>query len=131
MTSPLFKPYIMRNLKLSFLITFLFALNSNNIVAQDNNRKEEMIEQMKIAKVRLSLSEQQEFTFREITKKYAAKLKEIKNSDGSKRDKFKKLKEIKEEKDAEMKSFLSVEQYDIYLQLQEERKAQMKDKKRE
>ena len=121
----------MKNIKLAFIITFLFALHSNKAIAQDNNRKEEMIEQMKIAKERLSLSEQQEFTFREITKKYATKLKEIKNSDNSKRDKFKKLKEIKGAKDLEMKSFLSVEQYNTYLQMQEERKAQMKDRKRE
>jgi lipopolysaccharide export LptBFGC system permease protein LptF len=121
----------MRNLKLSFIITFLFALNSNNIVAQDNIRKEEMIEQMKMAKERLSLSDQQEFTFREITKKYGVKLKEIKNSEGSKRDKFKKLKESKDAKDTEMKSFLSEDQYNIYLQMQEERKAQMKDRKRD
>ena len=121
----------MRNLKLSFIITFLFALNSTNIVAQDNNRKGEMIEQMKIAKQRLSLSDQQEFTFREITKKYGVKVKEIKNSEGSKREKFKKLKESKDAKDAEMKAFLSTEQYNIYLQMQEERMAQMKDKKGE
>jgi hypothetical protein len=121
----------MRNLKLSFIITFLFALNSIATVAQDNNRKEETIEQLKMAKERLSLSDQQEFTFREINKKFGVKLKEIKNSEGSKRDKFKKLKESKEAKDAEMKSFLSVEQYNIYLQMQEERKAQMKDRKRE
>ncbi len=121
----------MKNFKLAFIITFLFALHSNKAVAQDNNRKEEMIEQMKMAKERLSLSEQQEFTFREITKRHATKLKEIKNSDDSKRDKFKKLKEIKETKDTEMKSFLSVEQYNIYLQMQEERKAQIKDKKRD
>jgi hypothetical protein len=121
----------MKNFKLAFIITFLVVLQSYKAVAQNNNRKEEMIEQMKIAKERLSLSEQQEFTFREITKRYAAKLKEIKNSDGSKRDKFKKLKDIKEAKDAEMKSFLSEEQYNTYLQLQEERKAEMKDRKRE
>ena len=53
----------MKNFKLAFIITFLFALHSNKAVAQDNNRKEEMIEQMKMAKERLSLSEQQEFTY--------------------------------------------------------------------
>ncbi|MEO8236072.1 MAG: hypothetical protein ABI549_11705 [Flavobacterium sp.] len=121
----------MRKFKLAFLITFIFVLNSNNIVAQDNNRKDEMVEQIKIAKERLSLSEQQEFTFREITKKYVIKLKEIKNSEGSKREKFKKLKESKDEKDAEMKAFLSEEQYNTYLQMQEERKTQMKGRKRE
>ena len=121
----------MKNLKLLLISVFLFNLHSNAILAQDINRKEEIIEQMKMIKERLSLSDQQEFTYREITKKYGVKLKEIKNSEGSKRDKFKKLKESKEAKDAEMKSFLSVEQYNIYLQMQEERKAQMKDRKRE
>lgn len=121
----------MKNLKLALVITFFFSLHSNNIVAQDSNRKEEMIEQIRMAKERLLLSEQQEFTFREITKKYGAQLREIKNTEGSKRDKFKKLKEIKEAKDEEMKSFLSEEQYNTYLQIQEERKSQMKDSKRE
>lgn len=121
----------MRNLRLSFIIAFILALNSNKIVAQDSNKKEEIVGQMKLEKERLSLSDEQEFTFREITKNFGVKLKEIKNSEVSKRDKFKKLKESRDAKNAEMKSLLSAEQYGIYLQMQEERKAQMKDKKRE
>lgn len=121
----------MKNFKLSLIISFLFALNSNAIIAQETDKKEEMIEQLKIAKEQLSLSEKQELSFREITKKYAIKLKEIKNNDSNKQDKMKMLKESRTAKDAEIKLLLTEEQYDKYLQMLEERRSQMTNRKRD
>ena len=119
----------MKNLKFALIITFLLSLNSNVISAQENDKKAEIVAEMKMAKEKLALSDTQEITFKEITKKYGLKMKAIKDSDVDKRDKFKSMKSIRSEKNAEMKTLLSEEQYKAYIESQEERKAKMKDQK--
>ena len=119
----------MKNLKFVLIITFLLSINSTVIIAQENDKKAQIVAEMKVAKEKLALSETQEITFKEITKKYSLKMKAVKESDATKRDKIKNMKSIREEKNAEMKTFLSDEQYKAYLELQEERIAKMKDRK--
>jgi hypothetical protein len=126
----------MKNLKFSILIILLVVFFSATTNAQTENsmsedQKEEMLQQMKISKERLALTATQEPTFREITKKYALKMKELKTSNEGKKDKFQKMKAIKNEKNAEMKTLLSDEQYKTYLTLQEERKEKMKERKKQ
>ena len=120
----------MKNLKFSLIIAFLLSINSNTINAQENDKKADVVAEMKIAKEKLALSESQEITFKEITKKYGLKMKAVKDSDEPKRNKFKSMKSIKEDKNAEMKTLLSDEQYKVYIELQEERIAKMKENKR-
>ena len=122
----------MKNLKITFAI-ILFSLVSNSIVAQEQklekeDRKVEMAKQFKIDKEKLALTPDQEIKFKEISKKYGDKIKEIRNSDADKKDKFKQMKELKSQKDAEMNAFLSESQFKTYLELKEERHDRMKDK---
>ena len=90
-------------------------------------KKQEIREQMKMDKERLALTDAQEVTYKEITKKYGGQLKALRDGSDKKRDKFKKVKEIQEQKNAEMKGLLSEAQYKTYLELQEERRAKMKE----
>ena len=110
-------------------VCWLFYMAEYDDAGKD--KKEEMIEQLKMAKEQLSLSEKQELSFREITKKYGIKLKEIKNNDSNKQDKMKMLKESRAAKDAEIKLLLTEEQYGKYLQMLEERRSQMTNRKRD
>lgn len=119
----------MKNLKITLFLTILFSINCTLLQAQQNDKKAEMIAEMKVAKEKLALSDTQEITFKEVTKKYGLKMKNVKDSDASKRDKFKNIKSLRDEKNAEMKTLLSEEQYKAYLELQEERMAKMKDRK--
>jgi hypothetical protein len=126
----------MKNLKLSIVITLLVVIFSTTTNAQTDNsmsedQKEEMLQQTKISKERLALTATQEPTFREITKKYALKMKELKTSNEGRKDKFQKMKAIKNEKNAEMKTLLSDEQYKTYLTLQDEKKEKMKERKKQ
>ena len=119
----------MKNLKFALIITFLFLINSNVMNAQENDKKGDVVAEMKIAKEKLALSESQEITFKEITKKYGLKMRALKNSNEPKRSKFKSMKSIKNDKNAEMKTLLSDEQYKAYIELQEERIVKMKGRK--
>ena len=119
----------MKNLKFALIITFLFLINSNVMNAQENDKKGDVVAEIKIAKEKLALSESQEITFKEITKKFGLKMRALKNSDEPKRSKFKSMKSIKNDKNAEMKTLLSDEQYKAYIELQEERIAKMKGRK--
>ncbi len=122
----------MKNLKITFAVV-LFTLVSSTIIAQEQkpereDRKVEMAKQFKIAKEKLALTSDQEIKYKEISKKYGDKVKEIRDSKGDKKDKHKQMKELKPLKDAEMKAFLSESQFKTYLELRDERHDRMKDK---
>jgi hypothetical protein len=121
----------MKNLKLILALTILFTMSANIVTAQATDKKAEMKEQMKAAKEKLALTADQEPKFMEISKKYALKMKEIKDGNQGKRDKFKAVKEIQSQKNEEIKMVLSEEQFKTYLQLQEERRAMMKERREE
>ncbi len=128
--------YTMKNLKFSIVIILLALFFSATVKAQTEkslpeDQKEEMLQQMQINKERLALTATQEPTFKDITKKYALKMKELKASNEGKKDKFQKMKAIKNEKNTEMKTLLSDKQYKTYLTLQEERKEKIKDRKKQ
>ena len=119
----------MKNLKFVLIITFLLSINSNVKNAQENEKKAEMVAEMNVIKEKLALSDAQEITFKEITKNYGLKMKAVKDTDVSKRDKLKSMKSIKEDKNAEMQTLLSDEQYKAFIELQEEGMAKMKSRK--
>jgi lipopolysaccharide export LptBFGC system permease protein LptF len=121
----------MKKIKLVLALAFLFAISSNVASAQATDKKAEMKEQMKAAKEKLALTAEQEPKFMEISKKYALKMKEVKDGNQNKREKFKAIKEIQSQKNEEIKVVLSEEQFKTYLQMQEERKAMMKERREE
>jgi lipopolysaccharide export LptBFGC system permease protein LptF len=121
----------MKKIKLILALAFLFAISSNVATAQATDKKAEMKEQMKAAKEKLALTAEQEPKFMEISKKYALKMKELKDGNQDKREKFKSVKEIQSQKNEEIKTVLSEDQFKTYLQMQEERKAAMKGRMKE
>ncbi len=78
----------------------------------------------------LDLSEDQKPQFREISRRYAEEMKAVRDGGGGKFQKFKKLKAIRENKNAEMKDLLSEEQYQVYLEKQEENQKKMKENRK-
>ena len=124
----------MKNLKLTFALSLLISLGFNAMQAQSlsnftDDQKEAVITQLKVDKERLALTPEQEEPFLEISKKYVLKLKDLKDSDEDRKSKFKKLKTIQGQKNEEMKSMLSNQQFITYLEIQSERKAKMKGRR--
>lgn len=72
----------------------------------------------------LDLDGEQKNRYEEIIIKYGNQLDLVQNSGAKREDKLKAVQEIQERKDAEMKAFLSEEQYALYLE-QKERRRQM------
>ena len=116
------------------VLTLFFAssLISSTAFAQsraDNlteEQKEEIKKNIEAYATALNLSEQQRLKFETITKKYAEEMKAVKDSGGSRRSKFKKIKSIRKNKDSEIKTLLSKDQYKVYLEKQKEMKNRMK-----
>ena len=126
----------MKNLQLIFAISLFFTLSSNVLQAQakpslTEEQKSELVAHLKADKERLQLTAAQEKSFKEITKKYASLLKELKDSDGNRKEKFQKLKEIQVLKSEEMKTVLSEKQFATYLEIQSERKAKMRESRKQ
>lgn len=124
----------MKNSKVTFALSLFLSLCFNAMQAQSvsnftDDQKEAVISQLKVDKERLALTPEQEGPFIEISKKYALKLKDLKASDENRKDKFKKLKEIQGQKNEDIKSMLSNQQFITYLEIQSERKAKLKERR--
>ena len=120
----------MKNLKIS--ITTLILLITVAGFSQEQNKdsnakKKEFAKEYKIAKEKLALTPEQEPKFTELTKFYAEKVKAVRNSESTKKEKIKEFIEIRNQKNDAMKALLSEDQYKVYLQLSEERKLKMKE----
>ncbi len=125
----------MKYLKLIPMFFALFLFSATSLVAQDagskltDDQKKQMLKDAKAFQDKLQLSDTQKPTFKEITKRYAGQLKEVKNSSGGKLSKYKKLKSIISAKNAEMQKLLTKDQYTMYLEHQEENKEKIKEAK--
>ena len=124
------------NKSLKYLFTFVFVLLiSSTSIAQKKEISEEQKVKMKAQLTeyfeKLNLSETQKPKFKEITKKYAIQMKDLKDSDKGRLSKYKEYKSIKKAKNKEMKTLLSQDQYDIYEEIQKEMQQKMKEKRKE
>ena len=120
----------MKNLKISIttLMLFIAVAGFSQEQAKDSNaKKKEFAKEYKIAKEKLALTHEQEPKFTELTKFYAEKVKAVRNSESTKKEKIKEFIEIRNQKNDAMKALLSEDQYKVYLQLSEERKLKMKE----
>ena len=86
---------------------------------------------MKENRDRLNLTTEQEAPYKEITKRYALKLQGVKGSTMVRFEKLEKFKELQTQKNEEMKKLLSPEQFKTYIEIQEERKVKMMEKRKE
>lgn len=84
-------------------------------------QRQELAEQWQENKARLALTPEQEQPFKDITQKFAQQLKAIRESSASRRDKFQQARAVRDGKNKEMKVILTPEQYETYLDIQQER----------
>ena len=126
----------MKSLKILSLFSALFLISTNTTFAQSGatnlteKQKEEIKGNVEAHATALQLSEAQKPKFEEITKKYAKQMIAVKDSGGRRMSKYKKMKSIRKNKDAEMKSLLSQDQYKVYLEKQEEMQKKMKERRK-
>lgn len=125
---------LLKNKSLSlFFAIFLFSTNTTFAQSRAENLTEEQKEELAASMEEyfsvLDLSEEQKSEFEAITKKYADQMKAVKDSGGRRMSKFKKVKSIRKKKDAEMKTLLSNDQYNVYLDKQEEMQRKMKERR--
>ena len=125
----------MKLLKVFSLLFALFLIGTNTTFAQSRandlskEQKEEIKKNIEEYASALDLSEDQRPRFEEITKRYAKQMKAVKDSGGRRMSKFKKVKSIRKNKDAEMKTILSKDQYKVYMEKQEEMKKNIKEQR--
>ena len=125
----------MKSLKILSLFFALLLIGTSTSFAQSRatnlteEQKEEVKKNVEEYAVALHLSEEQKPKFEEITKKYAKQMKAVKDSGGRPMSKYKKVQSIRKNKDAEMKTLLSKDQYKVYLEKQEEMKSKIKERR--
>lgn len=125
----------MKVLKILSLFFALCLMGTNTTFAQSRaanltvEQKAQIKQNVEAYAVALQLSETQKPKFEEITKKYAKQMKAVKDSGDRPMSKYKKVKSISKNKDAEMKSLLSKDQYKVYLEKQEEMQKKMKERR--
>ncbi|MEN0006038.1 MAG: hypothetical protein AAF798_17945 [Bacteroidota bacterium] len=116
-----------------FLVLFLTSTNLSFAQSAGENvseeQKQEMKQNMEALAAELNLTEEQKTEFKAITQKYAAKMMEVRDSGSSKWKKYKAVQKIGKERNQEMKTLLTEEQYEVYLEKQKERQAKMKEKR--
>ena len=126
----------MNSTKILSLFFALLLIGTNTTFAQSRaanlteEQKEEITKNLEEYATALHLSEEQKPKFEEITRKYAKQMKAVKDSGGRRMSKYKKVKSIRKNKDAEMKSLLSKDQYKVYLEKQEEMQKKMKERRK-
>lgn len=125
-----------QKLNLIVLLLVSSALSPASVMAQEQE-KETMPPAERAAKLtawmksNLQLTADQETQAQEINLKYANKTEELRNSEGSRMQKFKKLKGYNESKDEELKKVFTAEQFKTYQAKKEEVKEEFKAKAKE
>lgn len=125
----------MKSLKILSFFFALFLVGANTSFAQSqatkltDEQKEELAQNMEEFLEVLNLSEDQKPEFETITKKYAEQMQAVKDGGGSKFSMYRKVKSIWKDKNSEMKKLLSKDQYEAYLEKQEEMQEKMKEKR--
>ncbi|MEM8847606.1 MAG: hypothetical protein AAGD17_10940 [Bacteroidota bacterium] len=100
-------------------------------IGQETKLTEEQKAQMEVQlneyNSKLDLSEAQKPKFEEITLKYGKQMMELKESGKGRLAKYKEFKSIRKNRNEEMELVLSDEQYEAYLEIQEEMQEKMKE----
>lgn len=121
----------------SFSTMVIMTLASTFSVQAQEKKTEEKINTQEVTtkpqenKDRLGLTYSQQTPYREIIKRYAEEMREVRKSVLSREEKIEKLTLIDLKREAEIKSLLTVEQFKIYLELKEEKKSKMLDMRKQ
>ncbi len=121
----------MKNLTLCFVISVLCLFTFENATAQEiTNSKKVDGQDVTTAQApvdRLQLRADQQIPYREIIKRYAMLVKDVRKSFIPKEEKAKKLEVLELQKEAEIKTVLTPEQFKVYLERKEENKSKYID----
>ena len=103
-------------------------VKKDNTAVEEKQLKDEL--KPKGMEERLALTEEQKGPYKEINKKYAEKIKVLReNPEGDKIEKLKVAKSLQIDKDAEIKALLTEQQYTTYMDIRQERKVAKAAKK--
>jgi hypothetical protein len=120
---------------LRLLLPFASLIISFSVSAQEKTvipevKKEETNSQATDSKKQLNLTYEQQTPYREIIKRYAQIVRDVRKSALKPEDKKDKLKIVGLEREAEIKALLTLEQYKIHLEVEEFKKTRMLDMKK-
>ncbi len=108
-----------------------FSVQAQEKKTEEKINNQEVTSKPQENKDRLGLTYAQQTPYREIIKRYAEEMREVRKSVLSRDEKIEKLKLIDLKREAEIKSLLTVEQFKIYIELKEEKKSKMLDMRKQ
>lgn len=111
------------------LFVALFLLTAMAMSAQERNPENSAKMLTDTLKTKLSLNDEQYKQAYSANLEFLNAAKALKDSEDRRMEKAKKLKMLAEKRDAEMKSFLSADQYKQYLLIKEENKEKIKERR--
>lgn len=125
-------PSTMKRISYCFASMFFFLLMCVEVNAQENlsaqkDKSSENSASMQQPVDRLQLRKDQQVPYREIIKRYAILVRDVRKSALSREEKFKKIDRLESEREAEIKEVLSPEQFKVYLEMKQEQKAKYID----
>ena len=115
------------------IVTMIVCLFGASVIAQQDisDADREMMKDQFAADIeRLDLSEDQKEDYLEISRRYGAQLKALRDSNAGRMQKYGELKSIRKNKDSEMKELLSKDQFTIYKDIQDERQQEMRARRK-
>jgi hypothetical protein len=118
-------------LTLLFMLAGQLAMAQHASAMQDKTPQERARFQTEMMKNKLGLDSLQLTQAQAINLKYALKNESVIKSSDSKFSRFRQIKSSQEEKQAELKKIFTAEQYKQYQVLQQQMKAQLKEKRKD
>jgi Spy/CpxP family protein refolding chaperone len=117
--------------KIALLAAFFSAsaLQAQTRPGLSPERKQELVNLSQESKERLKLTPEQDPKFDEISTRYFQEFRAIKTGNDGVTEKFNKVRDSQIRKDAEMQKLLTPDQYQLYLQIQQERRDRMQGKR--
>lgn len=117
--------------RLLILVCLLFLVIGVSAQSRlTEEQREEAIVRYQEYLERLNLTEDQKPKVEEINMNFFEGLSNLKQSSGSRLDKYRTFKELSDKRDAEMKKVLTREQYAIYKENQQEQRQNFKERRR-
>ncbi len=117
--------------KLLTIISFvLIAASTYAQSRMSEAEREEAIARYQANMEELNLTEEQKPQVEAINMQYLDGLSKLKNSNGSRLDKYRTFKDLSASRDADMKKVLTKEQYAIFKENQKEQREHMKERRR-
>jgi hypothetical protein len=112
------------------LLILTFTVSAQEISGTSEVKKENTNSQSQDSRKQLNLTYEQQTPYREIIKRYAQIVRDVRKSALKPEEKKEKLKVVGLEREAEIKALLTPEQYKIHLDIEEYKKARLLDMKK-